>query len=266
MKARFPAGLLSIVAAVAFAQQTLRFDVASVKPSPDVDYTRVIRASKKVSSTRATYRTLSLRRLILDEAFDLSDYQLDGPGWLSKELFDVEVLKPAGTTSAQFRSMMQTLLSERFRMRSHFVERRMSSYILLPEIDRRKLQPATEKEKLSGCPVGTLDDVARIAQKILSRPVVNQTGTSGLFRIRMVVSADLNADNRSQGEHTPAPPPAPPPPNVYGCPGWENPYVPAAASVEQALRDQMGLTIKKSQDVSVRVLVVDQISMTPTPN
>jgi len=56
-----------LMAAGVFAQQPLRFEVASVKPS--LVESGLIRASKNESGTRITYRTISVRRLILDEAF-----------------------------------------------------------------------------------------------------------------------------------------------------------------------------------------------------
>jgi len=249
-----------LMAAGVFAQQPLRFEVASVKPS--LVESGLIRASKNESGTRITYRTISVRRLILDEAFGLTEYQLKGPSWLSSDWFDIEVRKPAGTTQAQARLMMQTLLRERFHLVSHFEDRTMSAYALTAGNDRKRLHPAGEKERASGCPVGTMDDYARILEKSLQRPVLNQTGISGVYRLRFIVMSNLNATSGGV-----APPPPPPPPNVSGCPGWDRSEIPSAASsAVEAAREQMGLTLRQARDASVRILVIDRIDRDATPN
>jgi uncharacterized protein (TIGR03435 family) len=258
--------LVLFVTAAAFAQQPLRFEVASVKPN-EVG-SGLIRLSKDESPTRIVYRNISLRHLILDEAFGLTEYQLKGPEWLSHDWFDIEVLKPAGTTKAQASLMMQTLLTERFHMRSHFEDTRMSGYVLLAGKDREKLHPALDGERVSGCPVGTMDDYARQIQNVLQRPVVNETGVSGLFRLRLIVMmAQLSTGNVPEGTPVPPPPAVPPPPNVSGCPGWDpSEKLSAALSAEEAVSEQMGLVLRKAPDATVRVLVIDHIDRDATPN
>ena len=206
-----------------------------------------------------------MTHLIRDEAFGLTEYQFKGPEWLSRDWFDIEVLKPAGTTGAQAGLMMQTLLTERFHLRSHFEDTRMSAYILSAGNDRRKLHPAGDEERVSGCPVGTMDDYARSLQRVLRRPVVNGTGIPGLFRLKLIVMTQLTAT--PAGTTSQPPPAVPPPPNVSGCPGWgtsEN--LSAASSAEEAVKEQMGLALRKAPDAVVRVLVIDRIDREATAN
>jgi uncharacterized protein (TIGR03435 family) len=252
--------VVPLMTALLFAQQPLRFEVASVKPG--LVTTGLIRASKSESGSRITYRNISLRHLILDEAFGLTEYQLKGPSWLSVDWFDIEVRKPAGTTQVQVRQMMQTLLTERFHLVSHFEEKTMAAYTLTAGNDRGRLHPAGGAEKTSGCPVGTMDDYARIVEKFLQKPVLNQTGISGAYRLRFVVMSGLSASPGGL-----SPPPPPPPPNLAGCPGWDASEIPSpASSAVEAAREQMGLTLRQAHDARVRLLVIDRIDRDATPN
>ena len=226
----------------------------------------VIHASKVESPARITYRNISLRHLILDEAFGLTEYQLKGPSWLAVDWFDIEVRKPAGTTTERARLMMQALLADRFHLIAHFEDKPMPAYVLSAGNDRRKLHPAAGEERQSGCPVGTMDDYARIVQKSLQRPVVNNTGIPGLFRLRFVVMTSLNAAGGTTAA-APPPPPASPPPNLASCAGWSSSDMPqAASSPETAVREQMGLSLRQAQNVIVHMLVIDRIDQNATPN
>jgi uncharacterized protein (TIGR03435 family) len=261
MRRRFLIVLLAT--AGAFAQQRLQFEVASVKPNQVK--TGFISASKKESPTSIVYRNISLRHLILDEAFGLSEYQLRGPVWLSFDWFDIDVRKPVGTTRVQTRLMMQNLLAERFHLLAHFEDKEMSAYVLSAGTDRKKLRAAAEGERTSGCPVGTMDDYARIVEKFLQRPVVNETGVPGMFRMRFIVMAGVNSTNVSPGAA--APPPPSPPPNTSGCPGWEASEIPpVASSADEAVREQMGLTLRQTRNAHAHILVIDHIDKDATPN
>jgi len=257
--------LLAVLAAAAApAQPPLRFEVASVKPSQPAS--GIIRASKVETPARITYRDISLRHLILDEAFGLTEYQLKGPAWLATNWFDIDVRKPAGTTTEQARRMMRTLLADRFHLAAHFEDVRMPAYVLSGGNGRKKLQPAAAEERQSGCPVGSMDDYARILQKHVQKPVVNETGIAGLFRLRFVVMTGLNAASEP-GQAAPPPPPPSPPPNLARCPGWSSSDMPAAtSSAETAVREQMGLSLRRAQNVTVHMLVIDRIDRNATPN
>jgi uncharacterized protein (TIGR03435 family) len=52
-------------------------------------------------------------------AFDLQDYQLSGPEWMLTTQFTVSAKILPGTTTAQFQTMLQNLLIERFKMTFH---------------------------------------------------------------------------------------------------------------------------------------------------
>ena len=56
---------------------------------------------------------------VLTIAYDVKDYQINGPGWLGTERYDILVKVPADTTSEQVNIMWQNLLAERFGLMLH---------------------------------------------------------------------------------------------------------------------------------------------------
>lgn len=72
----------------------------------------------------------SLSKLLV-EAFGIRRYFLSGPSWINSEEFDVAAVVPEGTTRSQFRLMLQNLLVERFKMKSHLDKKEMEVYQLV---------------------------------------------------------------------------------------------------------------------------------------
>jgi uncharacterized protein (TIGR03435 family) len=57
--------------------------------------------------------------MLIARAYDVKDYQIQGPGWLDGERFDIVAKVPPGATKEQFNVMFQNLLIERFKMEVH---------------------------------------------------------------------------------------------------------------------------------------------------
>jgi hypothetical protein len=70
-------------------------------------------------------------RFVLTKAYGVNDYQIVGPDWLDRDRFDIDATMPAGTTMAQFRTMLQNLLADRFKMASHKETREFSGFSLV---------------------------------------------------------------------------------------------------------------------------------------
>jgi len=111
--------------APAFGQATesLSFEVASVKPAapPSADG-RMFFGSRggpgtpdpgQITWTNATLKTL------LTIAYDVKNYQVNGPGWIDTERYDIIAKVPEGATKEQVGVMWQNLLKERFGMVVH---------------------------------------------------------------------------------------------------------------------------------------------------
>lgn len=106
---------------------TLKFDVASVRPTTGADG----RALLQATPGRLAMRNLSPRRLILI-AYDIQDYQLVGdPGWVDSEHYDIQA-KADGNPSVQRMEgpMLRVLLEERFKLLLHRETRQLAVYKL----------------------------------------------------------------------------------------------------------------------------------------
>jgi uncharacterized protein (TIGR03435 family) len=105
----------------------LSFDVATIKPSAPLDRAKLAadmqagkmpRLGPHISASRAEYIYMPLKELIAS-AYNVKNYQIDGPEWLSSERFDIEGTFPDGATKDDAPAMLRTLLEERFKLASH---------------------------------------------------------------------------------------------------------------------------------------------------
>ena len=94
-----------------------RFEDASVKPAagphPGIRF--------KESPGRVHYTGVSLTELVA-RAYRRKEYQVEAPGWMDSEFFDIDATYPPEAESS-VPEMLQALLVERFRLRAHLVVR-----------------------------------------------------------------------------------------------------------------------------------------------
>ena len=123
--------VLCLTASVASGQAgdaPLRFEVASVKPAPPMD-PRNFSSHSGPSPSRYSATNTTLK-VMLRQAYQIKDYQLQCPGWMETERYDVNAKAPEGTSSKQVWAMLQNLLLERFQMTVHREQRDATIYIL----------------------------------------------------------------------------------------------------------------------------------------
>ncbi len=105
----------------------LAFEVASVKPSPPIDWVKLAaqvqtgkmpRMGVHVDGSRAEYIYMTLKELIAN-AYGMKSYQLTGPAWLGNERFDIVAEMPDGAKKDDAPAMLQALLAERFMLTAH---------------------------------------------------------------------------------------------------------------------------------------------------
>jgi uncharacterized protein (TIGR03435 family) len=121
--------LLLVCCGVAFAQQTPAkpsFEVATVKPV-DPDSSILVGMSADPSLVR--YRNLNLRDAIRG-AYQVRDYQIVGPDWMSTARFEVDAKLPPGAGADQIPEMFQSLLEERFKLTWRRDTKEMQVYAL----------------------------------------------------------------------------------------------------------------------------------------
>lgn len=118
---------------------SLKFEVASVKPAGPVQDGVVFRAGPGTDDPeRITYSRVTLLRLLhyaySTEGYDLVhglDWdQFSGPDWLASEYYYIDAKVPPGTTKEQLRLMWQSLLAERFHLRTHLATKEFTVYEL----------------------------------------------------------------------------------------------------------------------------------------
>jgi uncharacterized protein (TIGR03435 family) len=200
-----------------------------------------------------------------------------GPNWMLSDTYEISAKAEDGAPFAQMAGpMMQALLEERFGLKLHHEFKEAPVYFLTVSKSGPKLEPAKEgsctvidiNHPLAPVPGQprfircgsqgissnngmltmnsrgiTMELLASDAQltRILGRPIVDKTGLSGRFDIRLVFAPDTPAPVTS-GDTTP--PPA-------------TPVVPAGPSILEAFQ-QLGLKLEPGKG-SVQILVVDHL-------
>jgi uncharacterized protein (TIGR03435 family) len=221
------------------------FDAASVRPN----LTGVNGGSLSRSGGRITVENSSLRECIAF-AYGIAtgrDYELSGPGWLDTEKFDIAATFPPETSRDRVREMLQTLLAERFHLKTHRENRKLESYVLVVGKRGPKLREGSAGS--DGAFIFGDDHVTvrsfsmsgfadRLSGPVfgLGRPVVDMTGIKGFYDFTLNwAPVDAAADSRS------------------------------GASIFTALQEQLGLRLEPRK-TTFRILVVDHADKVPTGN
>ncbi len=154
----FTAGLLcpALVCAQTPAAP-VSFDVASIKPAPDLmTLVQQIQSGKahigvKIDGHRLDMGFSSLRDLIC-YAYDVKPHQVSGPDWLVSERFEVMATIPDGATKEQAPQMMQTLLAERFGLKFHRESKEHPVYALVVAKGGPKMKEAPPEDPAPAAP------------------------------------------------------------------------------------------------------------------
>jgi uncharacterized protein (TIGR03435 family) len=269
--------VLILVAAALTAAQAPRpaFEVTSVKPNTSGTFLVMIRTPPgRFSATNVT-----LRMLIRSAYGNIPDFRtIGGPSWMDVDRFDVDATAGQTSTSStpeQTRRMIQSLLEDRFKLKSHTETRELPIYLLV--LARRdgklgdQIKPSTgECKEITpppgappppppppGAPAGgqrqcpsmlgmgaisgrqlSIDRLADTLAPYANRKIVNQTNLIGLFDLDLRWMPDLLPF---------APAGAPPPPTD-----------PNAPPLMTALQEQLGLRLDASRG-PVELLVIDSV-------
>lgn len=129
MLGRIAGASLAALIPVAFGQT---FEVASVKPSgpppPGPVVQGILRGGPGTADPeRIIDSRVTLQRLIR-EAYGVDFDQIQGPGWIAEEKYDIIAKTPPGTTKEQVKPMLQNLLEERFKLAFHRITKDFPVY------------------------------------------------------------------------------------------------------------------------------------------
>ena len=181
--------LLALAATGIWGQSPLAFEVASIKPAPtptpELRRAGLIHSGVKIDNARADFGGISLFAL-MTRAYRVRYYQINGPDWMSKTLFDILAKLPAGSSADQVPEMLQTLLVERFKLTLHRDTKESAVYALVVGKDGPKLtaKPADYDPAAKNTlrPM-TLDDFAAMLSTALDKPVVDKTELPGEYML-----------------------------------------------------------------------------------
>ena len=254
-------------------QQTVKFDVTSVKPNTSGDDSVArIPSPSGVTITNATLQ------MMMRWAYRVQDFQIiDGPSWLSTARFDV-VGKADTSVSEEvlLRSMLRALLVDRFMLVVHYETRELPIYALVaarrdgqfgPQL-RRSSNCATPLEQQSTRPedhartaslptcwpkvfpgnmsvrVATMQGLTVNLSVFVGRTVVDRTGLTGTFDYDLTWTPDPMLRAPADGNR--------PATDASGF------------SLFTALQEQLGLKLESAKG-PVDVVVIDHVEK-PTPD
>ncbi|MGD0497357.1 MAG: TIGR03435 family protein [Bryobacteraceae bacterium] len=261
------AAALVVAAGGAFGQGAAApaFDVASVKPSPAAALPggggrgeglgallgigggrggRIVTSPDGVTLRNATLSAC------MQWAYDVKDYQISGPGWLSEDRYDI-VAKAAGPTPEdQLKRMLQSLLAERFHLAFHRQTKDLQAYALVVGKGGSKLKesegdgPTSIQRNGLGFTIerATVDQLTQALSQVLRLPVFDMTGLIGRYDATVDIMPYIPLDSK----------PGDPPPDI-------------ASIAITAVQDLLGLKLE-ARKVPVEILVVDHADKEPTEN
>jgi uncharacterized protein (TIGR03435 family) len=219
------------------------FEVASVKRGSDGGPAGDIPRNMDDSPGHFAMRNVPLR-FAIEWAYDLKDFQVVGPEWIKvDERYDIIANAPGRATNEEMRAMLQTLLAERFQMKSHFEKREMLVYALLPGKGEPKLtkadpnSPPTLNDGFHNFP---LSRMTFMLTRRMDRPVLDLTGIRGNFDYKV----DLSGLGRAPGSS-----------------GYDG----EGRSVFQAIQEDLNLKLEPRKH-PVDMLIIDSVNKAPTQN
>ena len=197
---------------------------------------------------------MSLKTLIL-LAYKIEESQLlDAPGGIASERYDVVAKSPADAKPPDAKKedtwvMLQTPLSERFKLAFHREDRQLTTYALVVSKNGLKLRESQEGP-------GEADDRVKFGAGLMTgvkgidgepgsstfqpagHRVVDRTGIGGKYNLKLNWTPSLNAD-------------------LAGDAGAPSERARAIPEPDAALEDQLGLKLVPEKG-PVQVLVVDR--------
>jgi uncharacterized protein (TIGR03435 family) len=211
-----------------------------------------------------------LLRFFIQNAYNVRPFQISGaPDWINSEGYDIEAKAEGDPTPSEMKRMMQTLLEDRFKLRTHRGTKEMPVYALTmtksgrlpkpgagsceaPDVDAPPRPPASDLVQCGRAMVAigrmggvqlqggmiSMRELVRILSNLLGRAVIDKTEFEDLFDLHLIFALDDAIDGMSH-------PPEPPPENH-------------SPSIFVAVQDQLGLKLESTRG-PVDVLVIDHV-------
>jgi uncharacterized protein (TIGR03435 family) len=212
------AACLTLVAATAFGQAKVAFEVASIRPT-DSELPAGARVGFQATGSQVRIGAMSIKDL-LGIAYTLRPQQIEGPDWLGQQRWDVSATIPDGVPTSKVPDMLAALLVERFQLKFHREMRELPVYALgtakagakviesAPDPNAPAAPPDTVNVVGGGTGAGvsldlgngssftlannkvqirrmTMFDIAETLTRFVDRPVVDRTGLTKTYDLTL---------------------------------------------------------------------------------
>jgi len=209
----------------AFVQNTrLAFEVTSIRPAVNAPL-QAVSAAGSTSGSQFRIGGLTIRDYI-SMAYSVKLNQISGPDWITTERFDIAATLPEGSRPEQVPGMLQTLLEDRFDLKTHREKKEFPVYALrvssgglkmtavqsVPgtvESDEKSPQTFTREGSGRGISLDlgqgssfnfannrfeakklTMPVLASLLERFVERPVVDLTGVNGSYDVGFDLSPE----------------------------------------------------------------------------
>ena len=210
-------------------------------------------------------------RSYIQRAFGISPnlaWRVIGPDWINTTKYVIDAKPPEAIAIAmqkmtneermkETQMMMQSLLADRFQLKTHFETREMPEYELVLAKGGPKLKEASDANKglrvavggsmirATGAPITVIFEALECTPDVGGREVVDKTGLTGTYDFTLKWTPVQTETTPNGG-------------------GSASPTDTQAASLFTAIQEQLGLKLVSAKG-SAQVLVIDSIAK-PSPN
>ena len=188
-------------------------------------------------------------RSIIGIAYSVRKDQIEGgPSWIDDDHYEINAKSETAAQGPELRTMLQTLLAQRFSLRFHRTSKTAMGYALVIGSGGLKMSEVAAGDSHStsggrGLLKGTNVTIARLADRLsnlLGEPVVDDSGNPGFFDFTLIWSPEkTNPSTLASTTDTDSGP-----------------------SIFTALQEQLGLKLERRR-VPLEILVIDS-AKTPT--
>ncbi|MEO8594168.1 MAG: TIGR03435 family protein [Candidatus Solibacter sp.] len=268
--------------------------MASIKPAAPIDAANIaqVHIGVQIDGAQAHISYFSLKELTR-VAYRVKDHQIIGPDWMGAERYDIHATIPAGVTREQVPEMLQTLLEQRFQLKTHRGAKEVPVYALVVARNGLKMKESPLDEDTSDAGGGrgatnvqatggrngttvkfgrgayfsfadnkiearkiSMAQMTDMLSRFVERPVVDQTGLTGTYDITVELTPE---DYRALLIRS----------AIYA--GVQLPpealRLLEGASDEQLFRQLQSAGLKmEPRKAPIDVIIVDSVNKTPTDN
>jgi uncharacterized protein (TIGR03435 family) len=184
-------------------------------------------------------------------AYHVAEYQVSGPAWIDSERYDIAAKAAGPAPESEMRVMLQTLLTDRFKLVLHRQNKEMSVFVLLVGKNGHKLKesegdgpPSFSGNRVMVAQHAPMSQLAELLSGPLRIPVLDMTELKGRYDFSMDPSRYLSIDK---------------PQEKVGL------MEELPAIFRTMVQEQLGLRLEPRK-APVEILVIDSVEKAPTEN